>query len=341
MGRINRQSTSISISEFYENHVLTKYNYEPEYQRKSIWTDEKQSFLVDSILRNFPIPPIFLHQKIDPDNGKTKFDVVDGKQRLTSIIRFIEGEIPCQSEIDDADSAIAGKHFKDIPLEDIKKEFWRYRIPLELIDADNPDLIDEIFDRLNRNGERLNGQELRNARYYDSPIIKIANEIANRNPFWKERLAIATDVSRMEDAEFISELIFVIYEDSLFGSNQKNIDEKYEKYSKMDDAWAENTRHTFSEITQILVDFNLDYDGFRINGVSHLFGLWSLATQIYKKNLHTDISAQLNEFFGCLRSDATKDKNVLEYKKSMSSGTKEVTQRTRRRSALLSYLSLQ
>ncbi|WP_163006342.1 DUF262 domain-containing protein, partial [Pseudomonas viridiflava] len=88
MSRLNRESTSISISEFYENHLLKKYNYEPAYQRKSVWSDEKKAFLIDSILKNFPIPPIFLYLKIDERTGKTTFDVVDGKQRLTYLTMF-------------------------------------------------------------------------------------------------------------------------------------------------------------------------------------------------------------------------------------------------------------
>jgi len=336
---IKRESTSISISEFYENHLLNKYNYDPVYQRKSVWTDEKRAFLIDSILKNFPIPPIFLHQKINPDTGKTNFDVVDGKQRLTAITMFIRNELPVTSEIEGSEE-IGGKTFSELEgnLSEYKKSFWRYRIPLELIDAEDPSLVDEIFDRLNRNGEKLNGQELRKAKYYDTPLLKLVEKLANTNKFWQQRLSIATDRNRMEDHEFISELIFVIAEDKLFGSNQETIDQKYEIYSKKDDQWAVDIEQKFDAITDLLASFHLDYDDLKINGVSHLFGLWSFTVNRYDNQHTSGIDTKLPEFYTILRSAPASNVYVMEYKKSMSSGTKEVTQRNRRRQALIDYV---
>lgn len=55
---------------------------------------------------------------------------------------------------------------------EVKKLFWRYQMPIEYIDTEDERIIDSIFDRLNRNGERLNGQELRNAKYHDTDFYK-------------------------------------------------------------------------------------------------------------------------------------------------------------------------
>ena len=64
--RYNRKSTSITISVFYENYQLDKYNMNPEYQRDdNVWEMSQKAFLIDTILKNFPMPPIFLEQKID------------------------------------------------------------------------------------------------------------------------------------------------------------------------------------------------------------------------------------------------------------------------------------
>ncbi|NVZ52930.1 DUF262 domain-containing protein [Pseudomonas sp. B6002] len=339
MSRLKRESASISISEFYENHLLNKYNYDPVYQRKSVWTDEKRAFLIDSILKNFPIPPIFLHQKIDEDTGKTSFDIVDGKQRLTALTMFIRNELAVSSELDQNDE-ISGLLFSEIEgnLSEYKKAFWRYRIPIELIDSDDSSLIDEIFDRLNRNGEKLNGQELRKAKYYNTPLLKLVEKIANTNPFWIKRLETATDRNRMEDHEFISELIFVIAEDKLFGSNQETIDQKYETYSVKTSEWVDRIEPQFNKATAALERLNLKYEDLRITGVSHLFGLWSFVVDQMGKNNRALPKRKINNFYKILRSDPTSNQYVLEYKKSMSSGTKEVTQRNRRRQALIDYV---
>lgn len=342
MSRLNRESTSISVSEFYENHLLKKYNYEPAYQRKSVWSEEKKAFLIDSILKNFPIPPIFLHQKIDEDTGKTTFDVVDGKQRLTSLTMFINNELSVTSESEE-NLELAGLFFKDIEgkLSNYKKEFWRYRIPVELIDSEDANLIDEIFDRLNRNGEKLNGQELRKAKYYGSPLLNLVEKIANTEKFWIERLELATDRNRMEDHEFVSELIFVLAEDKLFGSNQQTIDSKYEKYSKKGEDWIKIILPKFNKATKLLKDLNLDYEAHKIGGVSHLFGLWSFAVDRVdnKKNKNLkNLKIKIEKFYTLLREDPHSNAFVSEYKKSMSSGTKEVTQRNRRRQSLIGYV---
>ena len=53
--KLERTATTISIASFHEQNQLRKFNFDPPYQRMSVWTDEKQSYFIDSILRKFPI----------------------------------------------------------------------------------------------------------------------------------------------------------------------------------------------------------------------------------------------------------------------------------------------
>jgi hypothetical protein len=214
---LQRDTNTVTIATFWENYLLGKYNFDPPYQRQSVWNDEKQSFFIDSILKNFPIPPIFLHQHIDEASGKTTYDVIDGKQRLLALIRFIKNEIPISNEREQGDafydSKSAGATFEELNRPELvtyKKQFWRYAIPIEYIDTTSADIIDDIFDRLNRNGEPLTGQELRNAKYHGRPFLELVQRLTVV-PFWAARLK-NVDVSRMEDQEFISELLFVVLE---------------------------------------------------------------------------------------------------------------------------------
>ena len=91
--RISVSNATRTISDIYKISQSNEFDFKPKYQRKSMWNDEQKSFLIDSIIKNYPIPPIFLHRKIDADTGKQTFDVVDGKQRLTAIISFIQGKL--------------------------------------------------------------------------------------------------------------------------------------------------------------------------------------------------------------------------------------------------------
>ena len=334
--KLERTATTISIASFHEQNQLNKYNYEPPYQRRSVWSDEKQSYLIDSILRNFPIPPIFLHRKIDSDTGRTNFDVIDGKQRLTAIARFINNEIPSANEYGPAEEVniLDGSYFKDLSsnekLSEFKASFWKYELPIEYIDPTDKDLIEDVFDRLNRNGEPLKGQELRNAKFHSTSLM-IAIDAILTHPYLKERLAV-TDLARMEDKEFGSECLLSTLMGQVIGSSQEILDKLYEQHKTGDFSTAVGASH---EICDSLTSLALDYAGNRIGGVSHLYGLWGLALvlRINGKSV-VNYRQNVSNFYANLRN-ANGNQMHEEYKKSMNSRTKERFMRVKRVNALL------
>lgn len=337
---LNRDSNSVTIANFWENHLLGKYNYSPAYQRNSIWTPEKQSFFIDSLMRNFPIPPIFLHQKIDVETGKTKYDVIDGKQRLNAIISFLNNEIPVSTETDSDEaepSPLAGAYFSAFEqpeLRELKMRFWRYSLPIEYIDTQEQNVINKIFDRLNRNGERLEGQELRHAKYYERPLMLTVKRLSDHQ-FWRPKLN-ALEVSRMEDHEFVSELLFVLLENGPQEADQGLIDEMYEKYGNPGTDFTETVRK-FEAVTDFLQSLNIDYDGYKVKGPSHLYGLWCLAWYGVSANIDpSTIEASVKRLFHSLRSGTRGNQNAEEYRKSMSFNTRSRAQRRRRLQALKS-----
>lgn len=342
-----RETNTITVANFWENHLLDKYNFDPAYQRDSVWSDEKQSFFIDSLLKNFPIPPIFLHQKIDDDKGTTKYDVIDGKQRLTSIVRFLKNEIPVFDESAESpfhDEKISGVYFDDLnkkELAEYKKKLWRYVIPIEYIDTADKAIIDNIFDRLNRNGEKLEGQELRRSKYHGSGLLVLVERLADENLFWKERLEV-TDVSRMEHYEFVSEIIFQQIEDSPLKADQTILDDMYEKYTGKKEPDWKVVESKFLDITSVMVSMDIDYDGFKVGGVSHLYGIWCLANYCEKKSINPDdFKEKLTQFYDKLRSRDYSGGYLEAYSKSMSSRTKDKGQRKRRFEALIGYLGLE
>lgn len=341
---LQRTTNTIQIAEFWENHQLNKYNYNPVYQRKSVWAEEKQSFFIDSLLRNYPVPPIFLHKKINDATGKQAFDVIDGKQRLTSIIKFIQNEIPASSENNvDEDDNLAGIYFKDLDTNDLnqyKKLFWRYELQIQYVDTEDEVLIDKLFDRLNRNGEALTGQELRHSKYHSSILLQTVDEILN-DTFWKERTK-NYDLARMEDKEFISELLFATIENKPIGANKQDIiDSYYESYFNAHDI-IDDAKVKFMLITNYLNDLNINYDKYSIKGVSHIYGLWCFAQYCFENDKDKEnVSNKLVEFYTMLKEHSTiaqLNDNVDAYKKSMSSATKSQIQRSRRMEALKKFI---
>jgi uncharacterized protein with ParB-like and HNH nuclease domain len=333
----------MTISSLNEGRILNKFNLDPEYQRKSVWSDEQQSLLIDSILKNIPIPPIFLREHIDKQ-GKTSFEVIDGKQRLTSIFRFIDNEI---STIDDDtdplhEVELAGLTFSDLEdnaeFESILEEFWRYPLPIEYVYTKDDKVVDKIFDRLNRSGEKLNGQELRHSNYYDSSLISLAFKIA-KSDFWSNELEI-TNKNRMEDIELISELIFLLIEGEELSSTQKTLDEYYAKYARSTDIDWEKLERRFAEVDNIFQGFELNFSNYNVSGVSHLYGVWAFSYYCFTEGKGASLKGKLHEFFSVYKNaNYQAAPAIAKYKQSMMNATKGKSQRTKRKNALIEFCS--
>ncbi|KIK68384.1 hypothetical protein GYMLUDRAFT_237447 [Collybiopsis luxurians FD-317 M1] len=92
------RATTYTAQALYDQIHSSDIDLDPEYQRDVVWTKEKQTNLIDSILRNFYIPPIIFAVKTFEDGTENK-TCIDGKQRLTSIHRFMDGLIPHRDPI--------------------------------------------------------------------------------------------------------------------------------------------------------------------------------------------------------------------------------------------------
>lgn len=284
------------------------------------------------------MPPIFLHQKIDDESGRTSYDVIDGKQRLTAITEFVDNKFSVMSE-DDEEAPLAGLYFKQLTDEhrDAKAAFWRYVIPIEYVDTDDKNVIDSIFDRLNRNGEPLNGQELRQAKYHGCKLLETVHRSLGL-PFWQQRTE-GLDKSRMEAVEFVSELLFFIKEGSVLQANQQSIDSLYDKYHDAPDIDYGKLSEEFARSSKYMDELGLDYDALRIGGVSHVYGIFSFCHEArLGGNSSSDVRAKVRDFFEEWKRRAYDQPNIADYKASMSSRTKSKLQREKRKNALNAFV---
>lgn len=354
---LDRKASNLSISEFNDNQEQGKYNYDPPYQRKNeVWSEDKKSFLIDSILKNYPIPPIFMRPNIG-DDGKTKYDVIDGKQRLNAIIGFINGsvalpnyfseDVSSSSNDKDLSNEMNGKTFDEIKKEKkfsgFVKQFWTYSINIEFLyeDADE-ELINNVFDRLNRNGEPLNRQELRNAKFYNSDILKSIKDSA-KTVYWSERLKKLKD-ERMEDEEFISELYRLVAKSEITDSTPQIIDEFYEEYAKKPNCEITAIVNQFNEITDFIDALGFDYDQLKkLSASTHLYGLFSFAwfcmkNQVEPTKVKNALLSLYTEYFGKTSSEYSN--NLAGYKASCSSRTRSKQQRENRLASIKTYCNI-
>ena len=176
---VTQRELSISdIKKFYDRFIEFQNDYssnvgidytdlgdalilEPSFQREYVWNKPKKQQLIDSILLGIPIPTFYF--SIDK-NGNLL--VVDGKQRINSILEFLEGKLSLPSSYRflclDKDSK-HDVHFKELESR-VKRKFEDYPLTCYLVDSSViPRFQNEIFMRVNRGGERLTIQEIRNA----------------------------------------------------------------------------------------------------------------------------------------------------------------------------------
>lgn len=350
----NRNSTKLTISEFYDNYKMGKYSFNVAYQRHSgVWSDDKKSFLIDSIMKNYPVPAIFMRPKVDV-NGKTTYDIIDGKQRLEAIINFIENKIPLTTYfaedafIDNihrnlADN-IAGMLFESIKEHEdtiiYVKQFWTYTLPVELLYEDDIDLISSVFDRLNRNGEPLTYQELRNAKYSNNYIMKCIRKIS-KNKLLAPKLE-RLKITRMEDEEFVSELLFMIIDNSILDSTPEKLDKKYEQY-KSNKKVLLFGEEQFNKIMEYMEELDIDFKKYkRLYGSTHLYTLFSVCWYCFNNNIaSTLLKEKLNDFYSGYFSKAVdKDKFFIQYKEAASSRTRSDYQRKKRMDAILNFCNI-
>ena len=225
---IDRRPSTQDISWFLDLHRVKQLELNPSYQRRSVWGPKDRRYFLDTIFRGYPSPAIYLHKETMRD-GKTIYAVVDGKQRLETIIKFATNKISVGSDF--GDSRLEGKRWKAIRKDpDLARAFWDYVMPVEFISVgEGPTLLNEVFDRLNRNSRKLVEQELRHARY-DGWFIDFV-ESESGNPDWSDLGVVTTArAKRMRDVQFLSELLIVLLKNDVGGFDQNEIDEFYASY---------------------------------------------------------------------------------------------------------------
>jgi hypothetical protein len=202
---LSRASLQISKMDFTVNSIIDKINrgkvnLRPSYQREYVWTTRTASRLVESLLLNVPIPTMFFHE-----TERGNMEVVDGKQRLTSIWAFMMEEFPDGTPFKltglEVYEELNGKTFSDLS-ETQQETIKDYPLNVHTISRQSqPDFVFEVFERLNMGATQLNEQELRNC-IYQGAYTELLGGLA-RNAHLLRIYKSASPHLRMRDRELI------------------------------------------------------------------------------------------------------------------------------------------
>ncbi|WP_199907485.1 DUF262 domain-containing protein [Nocardioides terrigena] len=170
----------------------------PDFQRRDRWAAKKQSLLIESLLLNLPVPPVYLSEDL---NGT--FSVIDGRQRLTAISRFMNNELVLQGLAEFPE--LNGTRYEAMPQMLKTSLAMRPLRSVTLMKQTDPELKYTVFHRLNSAGEVLNPQEIRNV-IFRGPLNDLIHELAE-SEFLRHQLKIrneqASAFRKMQDLEYV------------------------------------------------------------------------------------------------------------------------------------------
>lgn len=286
----------------------------PSFQRRPIWKPQHKAFFMDTIVKGLPVPIIFLREASDLTGLRPIREVVDGQQRLRTLISFIE-----PSALEDYDPSVdhfqmsrndnpdlAGKSFDSWP-QQVKTDVLSYKFSVMILPSNTEDRdVLEIFARLNATGIRLNAQEFRNAEYngvFKKLMYQLGYEQLTRWREWK--ILTEYDIARMSEVEITSDFVTTMM-GGIRSRTQPVLDEYYKRYDdsfQVGEEVSRRFRWTFDAIDDI-VGRQLPNLVFRNQTMFHAlfsyvydlaFGLGSELTQKRPKRLPHGISGSVDE----------------------------------------------
>lgn len=218
---------SKTVADFRKLQQDNELILQPDYQRKLVWPESAKVSLMETILLGFPIPEIYLAYETSSD-GDIMASVVDGQQRLTALLQFINNDYPLEGlEDNNLKKQYGGLFFKELPPE-TRREFFEYRFPIRRLSNITEEFVRSVFARVNRVNMVLTEQELRNA-MLPGPYLEFLKDCAHHKICNISGLFSPQRRQRGGDLEFFAE----VFGSCVFGlSNKKSeLAERYDVLS--------------------------------------------------------------------------------------------------------------
>ena len=221
----NYDSRTYSINDFVEWFNRNQLELSPKFQRRKVWSPQAKSYLIDTVLKGKPIPKIFIRSRTEPETRITIREIVDGQQRLRTILEYLEDGFKV-SKVHNKE--FGGLTYSELP-DSVQRDILNYELSVDLlIDMPDKDILD-IFARLNTYAVKLNRQELLNAQYFGAFKMLVYDLGYEFTRFWTDNgIFTSNNIMRMEEAALTSDIVASIVENEIVDSKQ--LEKIYKKY---------------------------------------------------------------------------------------------------------------
>lgn len=176
----NELRSCADLLRMYETNQL---DIQPDFQRDVVWSKPDQTRFIDSLIKQLPIPSMC----ISLDYKTDKRQIIDGLQRMSSIINFLSNDEWKLSQLEDIDENLSGKtvHTIKTKFKDLYSRVQNVVIPITVIRCDyskksHSEYLFTIFHRLNSGGIKLNNQEIRNC-IFNGNLNTLLKELSKSN----------------------------------------------------------------------------------------------------------------------------------------------------------------
>lgn len=309
----NELRSCADLYRMYDNKIL---QIQPEYQREIIWKDPDQTRFIDSLMKQLPIPSMCFSL----DNSTQQWKVVDGLQRMSTIIRFFHDKEWVLSRLNDVDKRICGKRPIEIQAtnEDLYRRVQNITLPITVLRVDykkknHTEYMFMIFRRLNEQGYVLNNQEIRNA-IFQGPFNTFLKECDKKETWRKIMGVLGNKTDRFRRVELILRL-FAFYDrlNSYTGKLAPFLNDYMYINRRADNDAIQQKQHLFNKIIH-LIDKGTDIDRplHRLSRTVTEAILYGVATNINTLNRKTGNSFIDIRLERMMRTESFSDENIWE-----------------------------
>src|SRR5947207_10852522 len=152
---VERPERSIyTPQDFLQWRETSSLELTPKFQRRGVWTSAARSFFIDTLLRQLPVPPVYIRVVQAEDRRRSVREIIDGQQRISCVLDYVDGKFRLSRTMP---GPWAGKFFEDLPL-DYQRNITTHSFSCEIFHGISDSEVLDVFARLNTYSVPLNAQ---------------------------------------------------------------------------------------------------------------------------------------------------------------------------------------